>query len=84
LRRSFYRAKAHLRDAVGSHFQSFLAIRAEFAALKAANAAFTPSFPAAVNPMQRAPMRSVGQIWIEDETASATVQRSDHRIMKAS
>jgi CDGSH-type Zn-finger protein/uncharacterized Fe-S cluster protein YjdI len=57
----------------GSHFQRFMAIRSEMAALKAANPAFSPAFPAAVNPVQRTPMRPQGRVWIENEEAAATV-----------
>lgn len=58
-------------DAQGSHFQKFIAIRSELAALKAANPAFSPAFPAATNPVLRTPMRA-GRVWIEDEDAAAT------------
>jgi CDGSH-type Zn-finger protein/uncharacterized Fe-S cluster protein YjdI len=57
-------------DAAGSHFQKFTAIRGELAALKVADPAFTPAFPAATNPVLRTPMRS-GRVWIEDEDAAA-------------
>ena len=57
----------------GSHFQKFVAIRAELAALKAANAAFEPAFPAAQNPVLRPPLRREGRVWIENEEAAATV-----------
>jgi CDGSH-type Zn-finger protein/uncharacterized Fe-S cluster protein YjdI len=56
-----------------SHFQKFIAIRAEFSALKKANPAFNPAWPAAVNPVQRTPMRASGRVRIEDEAAIATV-----------
>jgi CDGSH-type Zn-finger protein/uncharacterized Fe-S cluster protein YjdI len=58
-------------DAAGSHFQKFTAIRSELAALKAANPAFSPAYPAATNPVLRTPMRA-GRVWIEDEDAAAT------------
>jgi len=58
-------------DAKGSHFQKFTAIRSELAALKAANPAFSPAFPAATNPVLRTPMRA-GRVWIEGEDAAAT------------
>ena len=61
------------KDAIGSHFHTFLAIRSELAALTAANPAFVPAFPAAVNPVLRPPMRPEGRVWIENETAAATV-----------
>ena len=60
-------------DAAGSHFQRFLAIRGELDALKAANPSFEPAHPAAVNPVLRPPLRREGRVWIEDETAAATV-----------
>jgi CDGSH-type Zn-finger protein/uncharacterized Fe-S cluster protein YjdI len=56
-----------------SHFQRFLAIRTELAALKAENPAFSPAFPAAVNPVLRPPLVPNGRIWLEDERAVATV-----------
>lgn len=59
-------------DAADSHFQKFIAIRTELAALKMADAAFAPAFPAATNPVLRTPMRRVGRVWIEDEDAAAT------------
>jgi len=58
-------------DAAGSHFQKFTAIRSELAALKAANPAFSPAYPAATNPVLRTPMRA-GRVWIEDEAAATT------------
>ena len=60
-------------DAVGSHYQRFLAIRDELAALKAKNHAFLPAFPAAVNPVLRPPLRREGRVWLENEAAAATV-----------
>jgi CDGSH-type Zn-finger protein/uncharacterized Fe-S cluster protein YjdI len=60
-------------DAVGSHFSKFIGIRTELAALKAANPAFEPSWPAAVNPVLRAPVRQQKRVWIEDPQAFATV-----------
>ena len=60
-------------DAVGSHYQKFIAIRVEMAELRRANPEFTPAFPAATNPVQRTPMRPSGRVWIEDEDAAATV-----------
>jgi CDGSH-type Zn-finger protein/uncharacterized Fe-S cluster protein YjdI len=56
-----------------SHFQRFVEIRNEFAALKAANPNFKPAWPAAVNPVQRPPVRASGRVWIEDEHAAQTV-----------
>ncbi len=57
----------------GSHFERFCAIRAEYQALKAANAAFAPSHPAAVNPVLRRPPRPEGRVWLETDAASTTV-----------
>lgn len=57
----------------GSHFERFCTIRAEYQALKAANPAFVPSHPAAVNPVLRRPPRPEGRVWLESESASATV-----------
>lgn len=56
-----------------SHFRKFAAIRDELAALRAANPAFEPAFPAAHNPVLRPPPRPEGRVWIEDERAAATV-----------
>ncbi len=60
-------------DAAGSHFQRFLAIRGHLQELQRRNPSFEPAFPAATNPVQRAPIRSAGRVWIEDEVAAATV-----------
>ncbi len=60
-------------DAAGSHFRAFTAIRHELAALTAANPDFRPAHPAATNPVLRSPVRPAGRVWIEDETAAATV-----------
>jgi CDGSH-type Zn-finger protein/uncharacterized Fe-S cluster protein YjdI len=57
----------------GSHFERFCAIRAEYQALKAANPAFAPSHPAAVNPVLRRPPRPEGRVWLETDSASTTV-----------
>ena len=56
-----------------SHFQKFMAIRTEFNELKALNPAFAPAWPAAVNPVQRTPMRATGRVHIENEDAATTV-----------
>lgn len=60
-------------DAKGSHYQKFIAIRAEMSALRQANPGFSAAFPAATNPVQRTPMRPSGRVWIENEDAAATV-----------
>lgn len=56
-----------------SHFQKFVAIRTELAALMAANPAFAPSFPTATNPVLRRPPKPEGRVWIEDPEAVLTV-----------
>ena len=56
-----------------SHYQKFLSIRAEFAALKAQNPHFEPAFPAAHNPVLRPPLGRAGRVWIEHEEAAETV-----------
>jgi CDGSH-type Zn-finger protein/uncharacterized Fe-S cluster protein YjdI len=63
-------AQLHSAD---SHYQRFVAIREEWAVLKAHNPAFEPAHPAATNPVLRRPPRPEGRVWIEDETASTTV-----------
>jgi CDGSH-type Zn-finger protein/uncharacterized Fe-S cluster protein YjdI len=60
-------------DTAGSHYQRFVAIRTEWAALLTANPAFVPAHPAATNPVLRRPPRPEGRVWIEDERAIATV-----------
>src|SRR5204862_4180219 len=60
-------------DVEGSHFQTFVAIRQELAALTAANPGFVPSHPAAVNPVLRPPANPEGRVWIEDEAAAEAV-----------
>jgi CDGSH-type Zn-finger protein/uncharacterized Fe-S cluster protein YjdI len=57
----------------GSHFERFCTIREEYRALRAINPAFAPSLPAAVNPVLRRPPRPEGRVWLETESASATV-----------
>src|SRR4029077_3308850 len=61
------------RDSVGSHYQKFLGIRAELRALREANPAFSPAFPAATNPVLRRPPRPEGRVWLENPDAVATV-----------
>ena len=60
-------------DSKDSHYQKFLAVRAEFAALRKANSDFRPAFPAAVNPVLRRPPRPEGRVWIENEDAAQCV-----------
>jgi len=57
----------------GSHYQRFVGIREELAALKAKNPTFSPAFPAAQNPVYRPPLRPEDRVWIEDEEAAVTV-----------
>jgi CDGSH-type Zn-finger protein/uncharacterized Fe-S cluster protein YjdI len=57
----------------GSHFQKFIAIRSELAALKGVNPAFKPAYPAATNPVLRPPLRREGRVWLEDEESAETV-----------
>ena len=63
-------APAH-RD--GSHFQRFVEVRTDMEQLAAANPAFAPAHPAAVNPVLRKPPRPEGRVWLEDADAVATV-----------
>jgi CDGSH-type Zn-finger protein/uncharacterized Fe-S cluster protein YjdI len=57
----------------GSHFQRFVEIRDELAALKANNPGFQPAFPAAHNPVLRSPPVREGRVWIENEAAARSV-----------
>jgi CDGSH-type Zn-finger protein/uncharacterized Fe-S cluster protein YjdI len=61
------------RDSVGSHYQKFLGVRTELAALRERNPGFTPAFPAATNPVLRRPPRPEGRVWIENADAFAAV-----------
>jgi len=61
------------RDSIGSHYQKFLGVRAELRALREANPAFSPAFPAATNPVLRRPPRPEGRVWLENPDAVATV-----------
>ncbi len=58
---------------IDSHYQKFLAIRSEYATLKAKNPDFQPAFPSAHNPVLRPPMGRTNRVWIEDEEAAETV-----------
>jgi CDGSH-type Zn-finger protein/uncharacterized Fe-S cluster protein YjdI len=60
-------------ESADSHYQRFLAIRTELAAIKANNPTFSPAYPAAHNPVLRRPMHSTGRVFIEDEVAAQTV-----------
>lgn len=56
-----------------SHFQKFLAVRAEFDAFTAKDPAFSPAWPAARNPVLRRPPNPEGRVWIEHPEAVKTV-----------
>jgi hypothetical protein len=60
-----------------SHFQAFVGLRTEFAALRARNPAFVPAHPAAHNPVLRRPPRPEGRVWIEDPSAIDTVDTAN-------
>jgi CDGSH-type Zn-finger protein/uncharacterized Fe-S cluster protein YjdI len=64
-----------------SHYCRFLVIREEHAALKRANPAFEPAYPAAVNPVLRKPVRQGHRVWIEDEQAAKTVDLANTAYM---
>jgi CDGSH-type Zn-finger protein/uncharacterized Fe-S cluster protein YjdI len=55
------------------HYHRFLSIRDELVQLKGANPAFSPAYPAAVNPVLRPPLRPQGRVWIENDDAFETV-----------
>jgi CDGSH-type Zn-finger protein/uncharacterized Fe-S cluster protein YjdI len=59
------------KDATNSHFERFVAIREEYAALRAANPDFIAAFPSAHNPVLRRPPRPENRVWLEDDAASA-------------
>jgi CDGSH-type Zn-finger protein/uncharacterized Fe-S cluster protein YjdI len=50
-------------------------------ALERANPVFKPAFPAATNPVQRAPTRPGGRVWIENEDAAVTVDLANSGYM---
>jgi CDGSH-type Zn-finger protein/uncharacterized Fe-S cluster protein YjdI len=64
-----------------SHYCRFLAIRREMRELSAANPAFAPAFPAAVNPVLRRPVRAGKRVWLEDEQAASTVDVANSAYM---
>ena len=68
------RARAIPRD---SHFQRFIAIREELAALKRAEPGFSPAFPAATNPVCAGPCAPEARVWIENEEAARTVDAAN-------
>ena len=63
-------APAHSK---GSHYERFIEIRTELAALRAANPDFAPAFPAAENPVLRRPVRAGARVWLENEDAARIV-----------
>jgi len=64
-----------------SHYCRFLRIRDELQALKAANPAFQPAYPAAVNPVLRRPVRPGRRVWLENEDAAVTVDVANSAYM---
>ncbi|OYY71857.1 ferritin-like domain-containing protein [Sphingomonas sp. 28-63-12] len=58
-------------DEEGSHFQRFLAIRAEYQALLEARPSFRPGRAAAHNPVMRKPPLPEGKMWISAEPAAS-------------
>jgi CDGSH-type Zn-finger protein/uncharacterized Fe-S cluster protein YjdI len=60
-------------DSVGSHYQKFAGIRAEYQRLLEKNPAFVPAFAAATNPVLRRPPRPEGRVWLENPEAIAVV-----------
>ncbi len=56
-----------------SHYSRFQRIRTSFDELLRSEPDFKPAFPAATNPVLRAPTRPEGRVWIEDAQAAATV-----------
>jgi Ferritin-like len=56
-----------------SHFSRFLAIKQEYAALLAANPAFSPAWPSAANPVMRKPTDATDRVYIDDPRAAALV-----------
>ncbi len=63
------------------HYARFVAIREELKSLKAANPAFEPAFPSAVNPVLRRPVRAGPRVWIENEDAAAVVDIANSAYM---
>jgi CDGSH-type Zn-finger protein/uncharacterized Fe-S cluster protein YjdI len=60
-------APSHRED---SHYSRFLAVRAEFDRLRAANPAFEPAFPCAHNPVMRKPLDPHGRVYIDAPEAA--------------
>lgn len=53
-----------------SHFQRFMAIKAEWAELVAADPAFSPAWPAAQDPVMRRPADDLERVWITEPKAA--------------
>lgn len=53
-----------------SHYRSFIAIRDEFDALRAANPAFEPAWPVADNPVLRRPPHPAERVFVDDPEAA--------------
>ncbi len=64
-----------------SHYCRFIEIRDELQKLKAANPAFEPAYPAAVNPVLRKPVRQGRRVWLENEEAASTVDLANTAYM---
>jgi CDGSH-type Zn-finger protein/uncharacterized Fe-S cluster protein YjdI len=60
-----------------SHYQRFVAIRDEYAALLNDDPHFKPAHPAATNPVLRRPPRPEGRVWVEDSRASSVVDAAN-------
>jgi CDGSH-type Zn-finger protein/uncharacterized Fe-S cluster protein YjdI len=56
-----------------SHFARFTHMRTELSALQGENPDFRPAYPAATNPVLRAPVYREGRVWIENEEAALYV-----------
>ena len=63
-----------------SHYCRFLAIRDELRDSKAANPAFEPAHPAAVNPVLRRPVRAGARVWLENEDSRGHRRPREHRL----
>jgi hypothetical protein len=57
-------------DREDSHYQRFLGIKREYAALLAENADFAPAYPVAENPLMRRPPEPEGKVFIIAEPAA--------------
>jgi CDGSH-type Zn-finger protein/uncharacterized Fe-S cluster protein YjdI len=68
-------------ETADSHYCRFLEIRDELRELEAANPAFKPAWPAAVNPVLRRPVRQGARVWLENEDTAATVDLANSAYM---